>query len=96
MWIKKDQFKNDHFYVVVECLTEAECAYNLRFSGHSVSTFEAMTSYKYYVSQSNTQMIFRFKNSEKEADENSIVTFYATGGRNVSIHLADCFDQLLL
>ena len=83
----------DHFYVAVECLTEEECAYSLTFSGHSAVQFEAMTSYKYYVSQSNTQMIFRFKNSDKEKIEDNIITLFATGGRNVSIHIADCFDE---
>ena len=77
----------------MECLTEEECAYSLTFSGHSAVQFEAMTSYIYYVSQSNTQMIFRFKNSDKEKIEDNIITLFATGGRNVSIHIADCFDE---
>ena len=91
MWIKKEQFQNGNLYVAVECLNETECGYNLTFSGHDSITFEKMTSYKYYVSQDNTQMVFRFKN-ENEGQEN-LVTLYATGGRNVSLSLANCNEE---
>ena len=91
MWIKKEQFDQANFYVVAECPNEHECGYNLTFSGHSAVIFEGMQTYKYYVSQNNTQMIFRFKNEKKEVDQ--LVTFYATGGQNISMYLADCWEE---
>ena len=64
LWIKKEQFQNLHFYVGVECqgTNGTQCGYTLMFSGYTEITFESMSSYKYYVSQNNTEMIFKFKN----------------------------------
>ena len=91
MWIKKEQFEEEKFYVAVECHKETECGYTLKFSGHDSVTFEKMTSYKYYVSQNNTQMHFKFKNENK--GQENLVTLYATGGRNVSLSLANCNEE---
>ena len=93
LWIKKEQFQNLKFYVGVECQgsNQTQCGYTLMFSGYKEITFESMSSYKYYVSQNNTEMIFKFKNEER--GDNNTVTFYATGGKNISLSLSNCSEE---
>ncbi len=91
MWIKKEQFMNDKFFVAVECYQEENCNYELEFSGHSSITFESMTSYSYYVSKDNTNMIFRFLNEQQSVNES--LTLYAIGSKDVNLFLSNCYSE---
>ena len=91
MWIKKEQFINNKLFVAVECYQESNCKYELEFSGHSSVTFESMTSYCYYVSKDNTNMIFRFRNEFESVDET--LTLYATGSKDINLFLSNCYSE---
>ena len=83
MWVKKEQFQDEHFYVIVECLNEDKCDYDLAFTGSDSVVFDSMGTFSYYVSLKNTDMIFKFKNEHQPNGD--IITLYATGAKNIKI-----------
>ena len=91
MWIKKEQFEGEHFYILVECLDDNECDYTLTFSGNDTVVSDSMGFFNYFVSVNNTDMVFKFINDRNSNGER--ITLYATGGRKISISLDGCSDE---
>ena len=90
MWIKKEQFQYDHFYINVQC-EDQNCGYKLKFTGHQEVIFETMKTHSYYVTLNNTEMKFSFKN-EFNINTNKL-TLYATGGSNIKIRFEDFNEE---
>ena len=90
MWIKREQFQNAHFYLVVEC-PQINCNYDLTFSESDTVIFESLRVFNYFVHSDNTEMVFKFKNELESNGER--MTLYATGGKNIKITLQNCAGQ---
>jgi len=90
MWIKKEQFHNENFYFLVECIKENECDYTLTFSDHDTVEFGSARIFSYYVSFYNQNMVFKFKNDRNSNEDH--ITLYATGGKNTNITFDECAD----
>lgn len=91
IYIKKEQFINKNFYLTVECHDAAQCSYNITISKENEAYFDSFGVYNYFVSENNTNMIFKFRNVFDES--NFTLTAYATGGKNIGLRLDDCFDS---
>jgi hypothetical protein len=77
MWVKKEQFQDEHFYLLVECPDENKCGYTLTFSGSDSVFFGSMGLYSYHVNFNNLVMVFKFKNDRESDGEH--ITLYETG-----------------
>ena len=83
MWIKKLQFKDGHFYLVVECSDGNKCDYSLRFSSYNSVVFDSMRVFNYYVGLHNLDMTFQFQNNnQNNPDEQYITLKEKLKGRN--------------
>ena len=91
IFVKKQQILEKKFYITVECHESTKCSYNITITKDSEANFESLGVYHYYVSENNTNMIFRFQNIFE--GDNYTLTAYATGGKNIRIKLDDCFDS---
>ena len=91
MWIKREQFQGNNFYVNVQCEDENNCGYTLTFSGKESVIFETMKTYNYYVSDFNTDMTFKFRNEFESSKD--IITVYATGGKEIQLQFDNYPDK---
>ena len=91
IFVKKQQILENYFYLTVKCHELTNCSYNITITKDTEANFESSGVYTYYVSENNTNMLFRFKNIFE--GNNYTLTAYATGGKNIRLGLDDCFDR---
>ena len=96
MWIKKEQFSESGYklYTTVECQEES-CGYRILYSGYNAVQYDQSAFvHNYYVSNNNTEMLFRIKNDFKIYEMfGEALTIYVTGSKFVNLTLKDCVNS---
>ena len=86
IWIKKEQFEKNNFYLIVECW-EDSCDYDLNIYGQEFIEVDKIDfEYSYYVGKNNKEMEFKIKKDIIDDSTKNIV-FYGFGDDNLSINL---------
>ena len=87
MWIKKEQYQNSKFYLIVECREES-CDYDLNIYGLEIIEINDINfEFSYYVGNNNKEMKFRIKNNILDNDNIKSIEFYGFNVDKLSINL---------